>query len=463
MKSADVFVLTGPDGVLLPPAVQATVLAKYSRSPDSARELLKKVSPEDAASFQEKWGLTYGHSSIAELATVPYCFEGVSIIASKFLERNQRAGYSEKSTRYQVFSEESFVEPAGAPAELREIAALLYRTYRELEPFVTEYVASLMGSEGVSIRETMKKPVVKARAFDSLRYLLPAGTGTNLTAVLNARDARYVMSDLLGSTLPELRDIGTKMVEAAHAFAPVFALGAKPNTFEPKIRSLGPTSEGTSTAWCQEKPQVNGIGPWACLVDPVPTTSGSPVIPSVEQAFWDRVRDWYEMTRDEFTAHMETRGKHQVPEVFKTVRVTFDICMDYGAFRDLQRHRRCEQYIEPLSLRYGYEVPDDLVGPHRAKYCRVMNEVIARCSALLDAGIDPEVIQYALPLGTLHRSKFEMDLRELYYLTELRTQPQGHISYRRVAWQMVQEAQRVFPSLMTWCRAIKPEGVQAHH
>lgn len=448
MKSADVFVLTGPDGALLPPAVQATVLAKYSRSPDSARELLKKVTPEDAAKFQEKWGLTYGHSSIAELATVPYCFEGVSIIASKFLERYQRAGYSEKSTRYQQFSEESFVEPAGAPPELREAAALLYRAYRELEKPFTEHVALKIG--GGTIEELVKKPVVKARAFDSLRYLLPAGTGTNLTAVLNARDARYMMSDLLGSTLPELRDIGAKMVEAAHAYAPVFALGAKPNTFEPKVRSLG--------HYAPALPQS-----WACLVEPVSSRSGTRVDAGAEATFWARVENWYGMTREQFDAHMATRGKHQVPEVFKTVRVAFDICMDYGAFRDLQRHRRCEQYVEVLGLSYGYDVPEDFNADYRAEYVQVMDEVVGRCKAMLDAGVDPEIVQYVYPLGTRCRVRFEMDLREVYYLTELRTQPQGHISYRRVAWQMAQEAKDVFPSLMKWCRAIEPAGVEAHH
>lgn len=447
MKTADVFVLTAADGTLLPPAVQATVLAKYSRSPDSARELMQKVTPEDAATFQAKWGVTYGHSSVAELATVPYCFEGVSIIASKFLERYQRAGYSEKSTRYQVFTEDSFVEPREAPTELREAptelreaATGLYRTYASLEREVTEHVAGLIG--GAPIEELVKKAPVKARAFDNLRYLLPAGTGTNLAVVTNARDARYMMSDLLGSRLPELRDLGEKMVSAASSFAPVFAMGAKPATFEPPIRSLGRVPANKN--------------PHARLVEPLGLNCRAQ-----EEDFWARVSDWYGMSKGAFDTFMEGRGKHQVPDIFKTVTVTFDIVMDYGAFRDLQRHRRCEQYIEPLGPSYGYVVPDDLVGAHADRYRAAMDKSFAACQAMLRS-TPLDMVQYALPLGTLHRSKFQMDLREVYYLTELRTQPQGHISYRRIAWQLYEEALNAFPTLMKWCRAIRPDAIGEH-
>jgi hypothetical protein len=88
----EVFCLTASDGRLLPPAVQATVLAKYSRSPLSAKQIVAQLTPEDADKFQEKWVIGYNHSSVAELAVVPLCFEGVSIVASKFLESFQRPG-----------------------------------------------------------------------------------------------------------------------------------------------------------------------------------------------------------------------------------------------------------------------------------------------------------------------------------------------------------------------------------
>ncbi len=442
---ADVFILLGPDGKLLPPAVQATVLAKYSRSPLSAREIVSSVTPEEAEAFQEKWGVTYGHSSVAELATMPYCFEGVSIVASKFLERYQRPGYSEKSTRYQVFSEESFVQPAGASERLRKVAARLYSTYKALEKPVTEYVAQLVG--GAPIAELVTKSTVKARAFDNLRYLLPAGTGTKLAAVVNARDARYMMSDLLGSQLPELRAIGAKMMGAASAFAPVFAMGAKPNSFELPIRSLGPIpQDATPGTWWVRERRGGRASSW-----------------DISQQFWRDVHDRYGMTSAEFDVYMAARGNNPVPDIFKTVPISFDIMMDYGAYRDLQRHRRCEQYPEVLSPKYGYIVPDDIAGSiFEATYREAMDYARSECLAMLAEGDAPELVQYGIALGFLHRSIFQMDLKEHYYITELRTQPQGHISYRRVAWEMAEVGREVYPSLVKWNRAVRPDRIEEH-
>lgn len=456
MKKTNVFVLMGSDGRPLPPAQQASVLAKYSRSPLSAREILAAMTVEDAEAFQEKWGVSYGHASVAELVTLPYCFENVSIIASKFLEKYQRGAYSEKSTRYQVFTADSFVEPEGAHPALRQAAEVLYHAYTEMEKPVLEYVRGLVRTAAeVSGQEMPTESVIKARAFDNLRYLLPAGTGTNLAAVVNARDARYMMSDLLGSDLPELRVIGEAMTAAAGEVAPVFALGAKPNAFEPRIKSLGylPSDAPEGSWWVRIKdPRYMGskIDRYGCDAEAV-------------EGFWRRACGWYDMTPLEFANHMEDRGKNQVPDVFKTLHITYDVMMDYGAFRDLQRQRRCEQYVEPLSPNYGYLVPDDLIrSPFEAQYRSAMDRAFAICRALLASGGSLDEVQYALPLGTLHRSQFQMDLRQVYYVGELRTQPQGHISYRRIAWEMVRLAKERYPEPMRWCRAINPVSIGQH-
>jgi thymidylate synthase ThyX len=78
------------------------------------------------------------------------------------------------------------------------------------------------------------------------------------------------------------------------------------------------------------------------------------------------------------------------------------------------------------------------------------------------SAVDPEYYQYVVPMGYLHRSIFSMDLRELYYIVELRTKPQGHISYRRIAYQMFEEANRVYPELMKWCKAVSPTSIGEH-
>jgi hypothetical protein len=159
---------------------------------------------------------------------------------------------------------------------------------------------------------------------------------------------------------------------------------------------------------------------------------------------------------------MNRRQNNPVPEVFKSIRISFDIIMDYGAYRDLQRHRRCDQISEYLTPYLGYIIPDDIAGSDLEEdFTRTMDQFMNYN--------DEEVVhnqwlyQYLVPMGFLHRSNFSMDLKELYYMVELRTKPQGHISYRRIAYEMYEKARQTFPELMQWCKAINPIEIGEHN
>ena len=443
MGNADVFCLTDSKGDLLPPAVQATVLAKYSRSASSAREILAELTAEDADKFQEKWVGQYGHNSVAELANIPVCFEGISIVASKMIESWQRAGYSEKSTRYQVFNRDSFIVPPGSPATMKDFASRLYSAYESLLPKVTQRVAEITG-------EDPEKRTVKARAFDNVRYLLPAGTGTNVAAVLNMRDVRDMMTSLKGHQNPEFRDLGARLHRASEQLCPALLKHTEPDTFQMRIRSAGPVA-----------PEFDPSSPAPYVRIDRPHLMPDP---ELEQAsFAALLAERYGMSWDTFSKLMDGRPDYsEVPEPFKTVRISFEVMMDYGAFRDLQRHRRCEQYVEPLRLDYGYVVPDDIRTDSalEAEYRAAMESVDAYDDE--DVVHDPHLMQYMIPLGYLHRSVFQMDLRELYYVVELRTKPQGHISYRRIAYEKYRLANERWPELMKWCRAVNPTSIGEH-
>jgi thymidylate synthase ThyX len=445
MSATDVFCITDQDGRLLPPAVQATVLAKYSRSPLSARELVRDLTEAAADKFQEKWVVGYGHNSVAELAVVPVCFEGVSIVASKFIEGWQRAGYSEKSTRYQVFSRDSFITPPGAPATMKKFAERFYDAYERLLPKVTMHVAKLVGDDMDN-----PKASTRARAFDNVRYLLPAGTGTNVAAVVNMLDARRMVSGLKGHANPEFRALGEKMEVAVTALAPTLVRHTEPDGFQLPVKGLGNLPEDFS----HDDP-----APYVKLHKPHLLPS-----PALEQAsFESSVADMHGMDWTSFSAFMETRPAFsEVPNVFKTVKLSFEVMMDYGAYRDLQRHRRCEQFAEPLGIHYGYVVPEDIAGTEFETEYRQAMEAI---DAYDDEAVihDQDLFQYMIPLGYLHRSVFQMDMKEWYYLTELRTKPQGHISYRRIAYEMFNIGSRLYPGLTKWCRAVKPDAVGVHH
>lgn len=432
--SSDIFCLTDSGGNLLNPAVQATVLAKYSRSEESARTLLSTISSDEANKFHDKWVISYGHSSVAELATIPICFEGVSMIASKFIESFQRAGYSEKSTRYQRFSSSSFVLPSGLPQNSREFVNRFYSAYESMIPDAEAIAVKAFGLD--DNEKNRKLPKVKARAFDMLRGILPAGTGTNLAAVMNLRDVRYLIQQARGHINSEIRDIGEKVFLAASQIAPTLVKDAEPDLFEPRVKSLG----------------HNHMNP----KDPVVLLKYDD---NATQSVRSAVSDIYGMTWEDFELHMSSRGNRAVPSVFKIPNYSFLVTMDYGSFRDLQRHRRCDQFVELLTPYLGYDIPDDIVGTRiESQYTRVMDSLH---SFDFDS-IDPNYLQYMIPMGYKHRTIFKMDLKELYYIVELRTRPQGHIDYRRVAYKMYETAKSVHPELMKWCQAIYPSAIGEH-
>jgi thymidylate synthase ThyX len=445
---SNIFCLTDEQGSLLPPAVQATVLAKYSRSPQSARELVKSLTEEEANKFQDKWVVQYGHSSVAELATIPICFEGVSIIASKAIESFQRAGYSEKSTRYQEFSADSFVLPDGAPSAMRHAVSNLYSTYQDLLDPMFRICARAMNKDPDD-PATKSDRTVKARAFDNVRYLLPAGTGTNLAAVMNMLDIRKLITTMRGSPNYEFQHIGNMVYRAVMEIAPTLVKHTDPDTFTLRPKSLGPIPDTFSG---DRKPYVSLMSPKTFSSEP-----DHRLDLMIVSQFQARVADLYEMGWTAFCKYMDERPAHsEVPQVFRGIDLVFDVMMDYGAYRDLQRHRRCEQFSEPLGLSHGYVVPDDIKGTNlEQKYHDAM--MMANCNV-----IDPLWTQYVTPLGYLHRTQFKMDLAEAYYIIELRTKPQGHISYRKIAYEMYEILNSRWPELMKWCRAIRPDSIGAH-
>jgi len=439
--------LVDDDGRLLPPSLQATVLAKYSRSPHPAVKILDDLTEEEADKFHDKWTIGFGHSSVAELANIAICMEGVSIVASKIIERMPRAAYSEKSTRYQKFSSDSFVVPPGAPPTMREFVKRLYGAYDRLQPSMVRRCAVLMGLDP-NDPKVLKKKEVNARAFDSIRYLLPAGTGTNVGTVINMRDARDLVKMMTGHRNPEVKMIGDAVREAVSEICPTLIRHSEPDGFllrEGGLGQISPKYDPDDPSWYVDVHQPH------LLPNPA----------QVQKSMESFISDRHGLPWSAFCAHMDNRPEHSgVPDVFKKVRLTFDVLMDFGAFRDLQRHRRCDQFVETLTTSYGYVVPDDIVGSDlEGEYREAMESVHSYSDEVMD---DPDLSQYVIPLGYLHRSLFQMDLSEVYYVVELRTRGHGHISYRRVAYEMYETARKLYPELMQWCRAVKPDAIGVH-
>lgn len=444
---SEIFCLTNGEGGLLSPALQATVLAKYSRSALSAKDILSSLTEEEADKFQDKWVIQFGHSSVAELSSVPICFEGISMVASKIVESFPRAAYSEKSTRYQEFSPNSFITPPGAPETMKNFVSKFYNTYQQLLDPMFKICAVKMDKDPDDPK-TLKDRTVKARVFDNVRYLLPAGTGTNVAAVMNMLDARKLITLLRGHDNPEFNMIGNKVYDAITELAPTLVRHTEPDYYTLHEKHLGYVDEDFF-----ESPHS-----YVKLID-----TDNVDLSMTETMFMNKVKELYGMSWDSFSKHMDMRPPHsEVPKVFRTVEFTIDTMMDYGAYRDLQRHRRCTQFTELFSSMYGYVVPDDIQGTElEDTYRKAMESVYNYADEKVLHNLT--LMQYMIPMGYLHRTQFKMDLAQLYYIVELRSKPQGHISYRRIAHDMYNVINEKWPSLMKWCRITPLESMSIHH
>ena len=132
--------------------------------------------------------------------------------------------------------------------------------------------------------------------------------------------------------------------------------------------------------------------------------------------------------------------------------------MDIGGYRDMHRHRRCVQIGQTYCFAHGFDTPQEIADAgHCARYAATMRRVseIAHELALAlrgHAGAETEDTQYLIPLAYRKRTLFKMDFAEVVYISELRTTPAGHWSYRKVAWEMYEEAAKRYPGLAQYFR-----------
>jgi thymidylate synthase ThyX len=122
--------------------------------------------------------------------------------------------------------------------------------------------------------------------------------------------------------------------------------------------------------------------------------------------------------------------------------------MDIGGFRDMHRHRRCVQVLQSYTTAHGYDIPEGVAEAGlQSQY-----EAAVQSAHKTHADLGTESADYILPLGTRMRALFKMDFAEALYISELRSQPQGHFSYRRVAWEMYEAVRKQHPALAQYFR-----------
>jgi thymidylate synthase ThyX len=496
----EVFAVHGAD-----PEVLAYAMAKYSRSSLSMRESLAEISSQRAEQFLNTFYFQYGHRSIADLAHIAFAVERLSLLAAIVLVDEQRWDGQERSTRYQNFLKSGWYFPAfcdhAVEAEIyASTVENLFATYERTTAAVRDLLVQRI-PRPESLKPEAFERTLKARAFDVARYLLPLATNTSLGQIVNARTLETQVSRLLSHPVAEVRDLGMKLREAATG--PAWNVEAKVGAaFVEKLAALQPELAAEAAALLTREVRtaptlVKYAQPNEYLMQtrteleqaagevlaglPI---ANAPVVDLVERTetlevelaatlmYWASDHP-YRQVRDVVAGlpaarvdeiielGLRHRGRHdEALRAFHAgAALRFDVHMDIGGFRDMHRHRRCVQIKQGFTSRLGYETPGsgDLPGGIDilaeagvlGDYKSAIESAYAAGAEIAMSGAPEGALSalYLLPLATRVRCLFKMDFAEAQYISELRSAPAGHFSYRRVAWEMYLAIERQHPSL----------------
>lgn len=460
--------------VNLPEVVKGALFARYSRTHKSLRRLFLDEFTGDldmsgdltvdattgvnrAEKLYDKVFLEYGDDSVAQLGGVHLACEQASIVMTKILERGRLMAYLEQSTRYIDYNERLangryryFRDPAILDSSLgaRYIGDLdrIFDTYGELlTPMQAHFAKLYLKAAGDS--DFVHRSSIRAKAFDALRGLLPAATVSNLGMYGTGQSYEMLLLRMRAHPLPEVRNYAAMMLSELRKVVPSFLTRVDREdrgvAWSGYLETNRVTMEDTAaTLLGDEEPQDVEF---VTLVDFDPQGEDKMVAAMLypysslpETQIFDKVQ---KMSAEEkrsvmlaYAGQRENR-RHKPGRALERSDYRFDICSDYGAFRDLQRHRMMTIDWQSLTPDHGYNRPESI---DEAGLTAQFDESIERSAELHNALVEqfPAQACYAVALAYRVRYSMQFNAREAMHMIELRTGPAGHPEYRRIGQEM---------------------------
>jgi thymidylate synthase ThyX len=464
--------------VNLPETVKGALFARYSRYPGTLRRLfleefadsVPEVPPIEgaegkrAAALYERIFLGYGDDSVAQLGGAHIACEWTSNLLTKILQRPRLAAYLEQSTRYIAydarvdgFGYRYHRDPRFGPA-YEETMDALFAGYGRLLGEVSTWVADRFPpGEGESAAAHAR--AVRAKALDLVRGVLPAASLSHVGIYASGQTYEQLVLHLLAHPLAEARSYGTMLLEELQQIIPSFVvrvpredrggrwieyLRDRHDAAEHAAERLGLDAPERAASASVRLLRAHGTEEelLAALLFEAAATSEETALATVHSL---PPAERGALLR-KLVAERENR-RHRPGRGFETLRYRFEIVSDYGAFRDLQRHRLLTCQWQRLSPDLGADVPHEVeeagLGPD---YERALETSRAEYERLRGEGLVEEA-PYALCLAYRIRYVLELDAREALHLIELRSGREGHPSYRAVALQMRDAIAAVHPSI----------------
>jgi thymidylate kinase/thymidylate synthase ThyX len=452
-------------------ATIAAAMARLSRRGDDMRvTILDEFSGESGKDegLLKRVITAYGDDSVQQLTGIHFVVEGASNLLTKKLEWGRLAAYLEQSTRYIFFDQKDehgkykYYTPTTLDDETTDLFNKkldnLFDTYSELVHKLTEFVRNTSDVKKED-QDGAWRSATKAQACDAIRPVLPVATKSTVGIFASGQALESLIMHLHSDELQEAKDTGNLLLKEARKVVPTFLERAdKPDRGGAWIAYHANTkAKVAEIASSRALQPMKGEDREAVMLTDFWPKNELDLLPHVlyEQSTMgltelrNEVDSWsYTDKRQAMLAYIGERlnRRHKPGRAFEIAHYNFDLICDYGIFRDLQRHRMVDALEwQQLSPHYGYDIPklvteagleDDFEG------CFDLSMELYQ--TLWDRGYTFEA-QYATLLGHKMRWKMMLNAREAYHFMELRTSPQGHPGYRKLAKQMYDKIAEVHP------------------
>ena len=474
--------LEGPVFALvnLPEVVKGALFARYSRSAKSLRRLFldefvgdldvsgdhsvdATVGLARAEQLYDKVFFEYGDDSVAQLGGVHLACEQVSNLLTKAIEWSRMMSFMEKSTRYVAYDarlgngryryhRDPEVLDSALGARFVGDLDRLFDAYAGLLPAVQAYLAA-EHPKAPGDSDLVWRQSVRAKAYDTVRGLLPAAATANLGVYGSGQAYEALLVRLAAHPLPEARSYAAMMLAELRKVIPSWVkrvdIADRGGEWSSYLETTRSGMQELADSWFDQVPTASVVaasGPEVTLVDWDPDAEVKlvaamlyPYTHRSEAEVAEVVAAMSEAERVEVVARYvgERRNRrHRPGRALERCGYRFEVISDYGAFRDLQRHRLLSIEWQELSPAHGYSLPDAVVAVGGAGAYREAMERSAALHGALEEGFGPTRAAYAICLAYRIRYSMQFNAREALHLLELRTSPAGHPEYRKVGQEM---------------------------
>jgi thymidylate synthase ThyX len=493
----------------LPEVIKGALFSRYSRSALGLRSLLLKefilnedmafsaitghfgdsnstdaqvMAIQKAQNFYDRILDGYGDDSIGELGAAHLAIENVSMLAAKAIEDCRIGGSPlEKSTRYIYFDQkiggnyQFYHEPVLLTSAYRDLfldtCNHLFDTYNQLIPPLTALIEQGFPKEP-SISKAAYTAALRAKVLDCLRGLLPASAMTNIGMCGNGRFYESLIQKLNCHNLAEMQEIGKSAYHELEKVIPSFI----------RRSDLSHTHYGTFAQFSETmqseikelaRRHAEGIEPMSqpgvrlidYNADSVAKVAGALLFSSTSCGLFELQNYCKTLPEEELARILDAacsareNRRHKSPRALEHASFTFEILADFGNYRDLHRHRMLTQERQLLTCNFGYYVPAEILGTEMEKNYVEAMEKAKKAYEIIAAEL-PEEAQYVVPMAYNVHWYFNINLRALQWLSELRSQAAGHATYRLIAQEMASQVSRALPAFERFFKFVDFNGYE---